>query len=421
MHKFCALVDANAFFTSCEVLFKPHLKNTPVVVLSNNDGNIISLNTLAKKYVQMGDPYFKIKDICKKHSISVFSSNYQLYSDLSRRVMKVLKRFSPNVEQYSVDEMWLDLSLIREEDLYDFCKNIKETVEREIGIPVSVSSSHTKVLCKLANRIAKKDPSKKGVHVLTNESQIDRDLQRFPIGGIWGIGKRSEIKLKMMGIKTAYDFKYYKNEKYIKSVLTKLGLCMKYELQGKAFYPIETKAPKKKSLVVSRSFRSDVYDKKELKEAISKHIESAVKKLRSQDSKAKSVTVFYYTNPYKEGLRHYVEETISFSNPSNDTFYFLKHTLNIVDKTYKHGHGYKKAGVVINNIIDNSEMQLDLFSVEPIDQKQDALNKTMDTINELHGPGTIKASSSGATNNVLRMLRKTPRYTTSWDELQKVG
>jgi len=424
MHKYIALIDCNSFFCSCEILFKPHLKNKPVIVLSNNDGCAVSRTPEAKKLgIKMGDPYFKIKDLCKKHNVGVFSSNFSLYTDMSARVMKVLKGFSHRMEVYSIDEAWLDLSHIKSSDLHSYGKEIKETVERLTGIPVGVGIAQTKTLAKVANHIAKKDKSKNGVHVLVNESEIHRDLKRFPIEDIWGIGRQSAIKLKMMRIRSAYDFMSFKNDKYIGRLLTKVGLQRSLELMGIPCFEIEPEPPKKKQILVSRTFGKDVYDKNKLKEAISNHVESACKKLRSQGSRAKSISVFFRTSPFSDGPKEKVCVEVKFNNASSDTFFFLKHALRIVDNEFKLGVGYKRSGVWLDGISSDDETQLDLFSCSPINEKRDILNKTIDIINEIHGPGTIKALSSATSNNVLKMLRnfKTPRFTTSWDELQKVG
>jgi len=424
MHKTIALIDCNSFFCSCEILFKPHLKNKPVIVLSNNDGCAVSRTPEAKRLgIKMGDPYFKIKDLCKKHDVAVFSSNFSLYTDMSARVMKVLKTFSHRTEVYSVDEAWLDLGHIKDSDLLTYGKEIKETVERLTGIPVGVGIAKTKTLAKVANHIAKKDKSKNGVHVLVNKNQIDQDLKTFPIEDIWGIGRQSAIKLKMMRVKSALDFMNFKNEKYIGKLLTKVSLQRKHELMGIPCFEIECEPPKKKQILVSRTFSIDVYEKEDLKKAISNHVEGALKKLRSQNSKAKSITVFFSTSPYSEAAKHKVGIELKFNNASNDTFYFLERALEIVDSEFKLGIGYKRSGVWLGGIVDCDETQLDLFSSAPIDERREALNKTIDIINEIHGPGTIKASSSGTNNKVLKMLRnfKTPRFTTCWDELQKVG
>lgn len=244
-----ALVDCNSFFCSCERLFRPDLKNVPVIVLSNNDGCAIARTNEAKRLgIKMGDPYFKIRDLCKEKGVAVFSSNFSLYTNVSDRVMRTLATLTPTLQIYSVDEAFLCLEGIRENELADYGRHIKETIEKEVGIPVSVGIAPTKTMAKIANFIGKRSDKAKGVVVLNEKRLQDIALERVGVSDIWGIGRANAKKLESLGIKNAKQFRDYKNETYIKKILTKVGLQTKQELAGISCFPIEIEIEKKKKL-----------------------------------------------------------------------------------------------------------------------------------------------------------------------------
>ena len=245
-----ALVDCNSFYCSCERLFRPDLRNRPVGVLSNNDGCFVSrTNELKALGVKMGEPYFKVKDICKKNNVAVFSANFSLYTNLSDRVMSTLFDFTPNIEVYSVDEAFLDLSGFDEKTILDYCRHIKETVERNTGIPVGIGVGRSKVMAKLANRIAKKDASSCGVYSTLTPMCREYALESVDIEDVWGIGRQSTIKMNGLGIKKAKHLRDYRNDKLIQNIFTKVGRMIQDELREISCFPLNEEIPKKKEII----------------------------------------------------------------------------------------------------------------------------------------------------------------------------
>lgn len=417
MKIFC-LVDCNSFYCSCERVFHPETRNRPVIVLSNNDGCAIAFTKEAKAigFGQMCEPFFQLKDRIKKHNVAVFSSNYTLYDDMSKRVMTTLREFSPEMEIYSVDEAFLQFDSMDRDDLLEYGKKIREEVLRRTGIPVGVGISTTKVLSKVANKMAKKN---NGVHVMVNEREIDDVLRSFPVKDIWGIGSKSALKLNMLGIKTAHDFKVYQDEALIQKLLTKTGRQVQEELRGVSCLPLE-EAEDKKNTGTSRSFGVNVYDKLELKEALAHFATHAALKLRRQESVCYSMQAFIYTNPFQELPQYYGQGQISFSSGTADTLKIVSGAHQILDEIYRSGFAYKKAGVLLNHIVPKGQNQLDLFSSDPSDNEK--LNQVMDLINKKYGPNTIKSAACGVSAGEWKTVAdfKSQRYTTSWKDLLKV-
>lgn len=414
-----ALVDCNSFYVSCERMFDPKLLYKPVVVLSNNDGCVVSRSNEAKALgVSMGMPYFQMKKQFK--DVIAFSSNYTLYGDMSKRVMKTLSEFTPNMEIYSIDEAFLDFSGFNKDNLPDYIKEIKNTVYKETGIPVSIGLSHTKVLSKVFNKISKKDPSFNGTLCEFDELKIDEYLKKFKIGDIWGIGSRSEIKLNALGIKTAFEFKYYKNDRLIQKNLTKVGRQIQDELRLKNCINLELSIKNKKQIISSRSFGKNVTEFSELRESVSSHISRAAEKLRRQKSTVKVLSVFIHTNRFKNTPQTYDSASVRFLSPTQSTFKLIKSGIDILNYIFKPGFEYKKCGVVLSDIYDQTESQFDLFS-ENDNLKEILILNTIDKFNLANGPETIKIASCGISKH-WRMLAKmkTKNFTTSINDLTKI-
>lgn len=416
--KSIGLVDCNSFYCSCERIFRPELKNKPVVVLSNNDGCAISRTNEAKALgIEMGAPYFKIKEFCKTKEVTIFSSNFSLYTDISRRVMTIIKEECPETEVYSVDEAFIDISGIK--NPHEFIKHLKDKIYKETKIPVSIGVGRTKVLAKIANNLAKKSEKAKGLIVLDKLELEDIALIRTPIDKVWGIGRANTEKMKSLGIKTAKDFKDYKNKKIIQKVFTKVGLQIKEELEGLSLFRLGEDIAKKKEIMCSRTFGENVFTKEELSEAISCYITDAAKKLREQNSLCTRLSIFARTNPFKDHLpQYYMHQEIELVNPTSNTFKLIKEGLKLLDKGYREGFEYRKAGVKISNFYESYELQLNFLEENDTKSEQDLMT-AMDKINFMLGENKINSLACGIKKKAWKMKQdhKSPRYTTHWNEL----
>lgn len=411
------LVDCNSFYCSCERVFRPETRGKPIVVLSNNDGCAIAFSREAKAigFGEMCEPYFKIKERIAKHKVFVFSSNYTLYDDLSKRVMRILADYTPNLEVYSVDEAFLDLDGHDHFDLFNYGMKMRNDLLHKTGIPVGVGISKTKVLAKAANKIAKKN---EGVWVMNTDAQIDSALKNLPTKDIWGVGSASARKLALLGINNAYEFKMYKNEKLIQKLLTKTGREIQEELRGVSCLGME-EVEDKKVLANTRSFGKDVYNKNELKEAIATFATKVAEKLRNQDGVAFSLTVFIHTNAFKNDEQFYGIGTHNFITGTSDTVKIIKASHQVLEEIFRPGLGYKKGGVILGQIIPKSENQLDLFNTDSTDNED--LNKVLDAINARFGPRTIKSAACGINQEwKLRANYISKRFTTNWKELLEI-
>ena len=416
-----ALVDCNSFFASCERVFRPDLKNTPVIVLSNNDGCVIARTEEAKLLkIPMCAPYFKIKQVCKNNNVKVFSSNFSLYSNFSDRVMKTLNTFTPRLEVYSVDEAFLDLTGMEHLGWHVLGEQIKKTVEKNIGIPVSVGIAPTKTMAKIANHIAKKHKNYDGVCELVKQEDQDFALSLMDVEDIWGVGKSYALKLKRLGISSAKEFRDYKNEKMIKKLFTKVGLQKKMELKGICCFSLNTNIIKKKEIMVSRSFGANVYSKDVLKSSIANYITSAAHKLRKQKSICTVLEVFIRTNPHDDLPQYYVLDNLKFYSGTSDTLKLIKSSHKLVDKMFKLGHGYKKAGVRLKGLYDQEERQIDFFS-KKCEQDNDEIMKVIDKINLKEGKEIIKSLACGVNNIAYKMRQdyRSPCYLTAWKDIPK--
>ena len=413
-----ALIDCNSFYCSCERVFRPELRGRPVIVLSNNDGCAVARTDEAKALgIAMGAPYFQIRDLCKKNGVHVFSSNYTLYGDMSRRVMEILSEFTPELEIYSIDEAFLSLRGFEHKDLTQYGEEIRRQVLQQTGIPVSVGIAPSKVLAKVANKISKKNKS--GVLYLKEMPQIDFELKKFPVEDLWGIGRKSAEKLKALQIISAWDLKMA-DEKKIRKLLTIQGLRILRELHGESCISLELIESDKKQIVSSRSFGQPVLKINDLKEAIANHITTSAEKLRKQNSIAKVLTVFIQTNPFNKGPQYYNSGYVEMLSGTSNTLKLIHHGFDVLDKIFKSGYEYKKCGVILLDLLPKNGSQIDLFGLSDTTE-DDHLMKVIDDINRFHGRGTLKPAACG-TDLFWKMLSemKSPCYTTRMSELLKV-
>ncbi len=413
-----ALIDCNSFYVSCERLFNPKIQNVPVVVLSNNDGCVISRSTEAKKLgIKMGEPYFKVKDLVKKNNVQIFSSNYALYGDLSRRVMKVLKGFTDKIEIYSIDEAFLDLSHIKDEQVEKYGKQIRERVLKWTGIPTSVGISNTKTLSKVANHIAKKN--KAGVIFL--KENIDDILKNFDIADVWGVGRQlSKLYIKN-GIDNAYKLKNISNT-WVKKSTNVLGAKTVMELRGISCIGLETEETRRKSCCVSRSFGKKVESLDKLKESITTHCLNAAEKIRTDKQTTRAVTIFIRTSPFDKNRKYYSNSiTIELPVATNNSIELIKTAISGLKKIYKYGYFYQKAGIILSKLRDVSEKELSLLA--PIlENKSKPLMRAIDFTNAKYGRNAISIAQAGITNDwKMRREHSSKIDTASFDFLPKIN
>ena len=353
------LIDCNNFFASCERVFNPNLDGKPIVVLSNNDGAIIARSEEAKRLaVKMGAPFYQIKDLIRQHNINVFSSNYTVYGDLSRRVMSILADQVPEIDVYSIDEAFLDLAGI--DNLSDFGQKLVKTTSRSSGIPVSLGVAPTRTLAKLANSFAKRYPAYNKVCIMDSDEKRIKALQKTPVGYIWGIGRQTTKTLEYYGIKTAYDLTQ-KSRSWVRSKMTVVGERTWLELHGEACSTSDS-VVEKQQICTSRSFGEMVTDFDSLRESVANFASACAVKLRKQNSLAQGMIVFAYTNRHREDLQQYFpSKAIQFSFPTADTMEIIKHASSALKEIYREGYEYKKAGVILTHIISETNYMHDLF------------------------------------------------------------
>jgi DNA polymerase V len=387
-----ALIDCNSFYVSCERLFNPKIRKKPVVVLSNNDGCIISRSNEAKALgIKMGEPYFKAKDIIVKNNVHVFSSNYSLYGDLSRRVMRTLKRFNSDIEVYSIDEAFIDLSNFPDNEVERVVQEIRSTVLQWTGIPTSIGIAKTKTLSKVANHIAKKKQS--GVTNFIGVKNIDPILEKVDVNDVWGVGKQLTKFYHKNGIYNAKQLKN-KSNTWIKKNSNVLGSRTAMELRGISCIDIEKTKSKRKSCVVSRSFGQRIEKYQELKEAVAGYCLNASEKIRSESLIAKSITVFIRTSPFQSRFGYYSNsKTIDFPIGTNNSIEIVKTALTALESIFKNGYRYQKAGVLLSGLSESTNNK-NLFSSEK-DEKINCLMKSIDNTNYRYGRSTLSLASAG--------------------------
>lgn len=420
--KMFALVDCNSFYVSCERVFRPDLNDKPVVVLSNNDGCVIARSNEAKKLgIQMAAPAYKIAGFLKANRVKVFSSNYPLYGDLSQRVMNTLAQFTPEIEIYSIDEAFLNLTGLPV-DLGEYAGKIRKTVLKNIGIPVSVGIGPTKVLAKTANHYAKKQPGNPGIFVLDSQKKIHDALKIIEIEEVWGIGRQYAQMLKSYGVRTAWEFTQMQDG-WVKQSMTVVGLRVKKELEGISCLEIESVAPPKKAICTSRSFGGPQAELEPIREAVATFAAKCAYKLRKQKSCAGSIVVFIHTNGFKENEPQYSPNFVcKLPVATSSSMELIKYALFGLEAIYKKGYKYKKAGVILLDIVPGNEIQGALFD-RTDHEKHAAVMIAMDQINARYGKDTVKIATQGHGSSQKWKLRQenlSQCYTTRWKDIINV-
>jgi len=389
-----ALVDCNSFYVSCERLFNPSIEKKPVVVLSSNDGCIISRSIEAKALgIKMGEPFFKVKKIVKENDVKTFSTNFSLYGDISRRVMKTLKQFSPQMEVYSIDEAFLDLSSIKNKNLLEHGYEIRKTVLKWTGIPTSVGIATTKTLSKAANLIAKKEKS--GVIDLINSKQVDKYLTKININDVWGVGRQLTKFYIKNGINTAYDLKNMHNG-WIKKNTNVFGSRTAMELRGIPCVSLEPYQEKRKNCCVSRSFGRKVSKLEDLSEAIATHCLNAAEKIRLDKQTVKKITIFIRTSPFQINKNYYANsKSIDLPIRTNDSIELVKQSLVALEEIYKKGYKYQKAGIIFSNLKNIEIYNKNLFSFINNEEKREKLMKAIDYTNIKYGRNSLSIAQAG--------------------------
>jgi DNA polymerase V len=412
-----ALVDCNNFFASCERVFRPDLEKTPVIVLSNNDGCVIARSNEAKALgIKMGTPFYQLSPgILKANNIAVFSSNYALYGDMSSRVMSVLASFSPEMEIYSIDEAFLNIS--RKRTLEEYAVQIRKTVKQWTGMPVSIGLGATKTLAKLANHIAKKETSS-GVFLLKEEN-FEENLAPMRISEIWGVGRRLTKKLEAMGLRTALQLR----NSDIALMQKKFSVCLARtisELNGNSCIPLEEIEEERKSICSSKSFGRPVYRLEEIKEAVATYAATAAKRLREEKLEASHMIVFIQTNFFnKNAKQNNASASVSFPCPANDDSTLTRHATKAIEQVFKDGYKYKKAGVILTEISKKTAHQADLFDQEKDNNSK--LSEAIDKINKRFGSRVVYYASEGVNKPWnMKQSHRSNRYTTNWKELPSV-
>lgn len=419
MNKLFALVDCNNFYASCERLFNPKLVGKPVVVLSNNDGCIIARSNEAKALgIAMGTPYFKCENQLKAWGVEIFSSNYPLYGDISKRVMSLLKQLEPEMEIYSIDEAFLHLSTVAGITLTEHGRHLRRTVRRCTGIPVSIGIGPTKTLAKVAGHIAKKNEALHGVFDIT-DTDVDAILDHFAVADVWGIGRRLAERLRLQGISTALALKNC-DDAWLRKHLSVTGLRTAMELRGVSCLSLDNCPLSRKSIASSKSFGYQVESLEELKEALATYIDQAAVKLRAQHAVANSLEIYLSTNRFSKTATHYsARKVIVFPEPTASTTVFIRHALPALATLYKPGLRYQKAGVVLFGLVPESFYQPNLF--RPRDHQENSLMAAMDLINGKWGRHTIQHAVAGLAKPWKnRQEKKSPAYTTKWKDLPLV-
>lgn len=413
-----ALVDCDNFYASCERIFRPCLVGKPVVILSNNDGCIISRSNEAKALgITMGTPFYQCKPLIADHGIEVFSSNYALYGDISQRVMTVLSGFTPRLEIYSIDEAFLSLDHILTEQLESYGHQIQNHVRQWIGVPVSLGIGPTKTLAKIATRLAKKKKDYTGVCNLTGSVDIDSLLHQIEVEDIWGIGRNSAHWLKKNGIHTALHLKY-SDEKWIEKHLTVVGLRIVLELRGTSCLPLEDIPLARKGIVCSRSFGRPVTRQVELEEALAEYCSRAAEKLRNQHSVAAFLQVFVMTNRFRKESYYCNSASIRLPNPSADTIFLVQQAHACLHRLFREGCIYQKVGVMLAGITPDQVQQIELFAETDQQDRRKVIMEALDRINDKWGNHSIRLASTGIDQTwAMRQAMRSNRYTTQWNEL----
>jgi DNA polymerase V len=412
-----ALVDCNNFYVSCERVFNPRLAGRPVVVLSNNDGNVVSRSNEAKEIgIGMGVPAFQLRDLLKRREVDVFSSNYTLYADMSSRVREVLSLFCDRVEMYSIDECFLGVEMSDTEAVTLWGRKLKAEVERWTGIPVTVGVGDTKSLAKIANKVAKKSSRTKGVLNLAGSPHVDRALEKVPVGDVWGVGPSYERLLEENGIRTALDLKHAP-EAWVRSKMTVVGHRIVRELNGIPCIALETIPPPKKNMGTSRGFGVPVESLVELQEAAASYTARVAQKIRLEGQAVTTLLVWLATDPFKNGPQYQNAVSVELPVATDHSPLLVDFAKRAVAELYKPGYQYKRVGVLFQGLVPVDQVQANLFWSEPVAEHQ-KLMRALDQVNGHMGAGTLRlAAEGGAHRWSTRFGRLSPRSTTRWGEL----
>jgi DNA polymerase V len=412
-----ALVDCNNFYASCERVFNPKLDKKPIVILSNNDGCVISRSNEAKALgIPMGAPAFKYDSIFKKNKVYVFSSNFPLYGDMSNRVMSILTKYTPNIEIYSIDEAFLEFKGFKNYDLEKYGKEIRKTILKWTGIPVSIGFAPTKALAKVANRISKKFDNKTGgVYVISSKEKKEKALKWLKIEDVWGIGFKHAKRLKNHKINKAYDFINLPDD-WVRKEMSVVGLRLKKELEGESVLSLEESRSPKKAIATTRSFEKNIADYKDLKERVSTFSICCSEKLRNQKSNCNSIYVFVKSNRHQKNKLQYrngIVMTLPYG--SNSSITISKYAVEGLKKIYKENIEYKKAGVIVMGLVPNNRTQLNIFEKE--NPKHQILMKTLDFITKKEGSSKVKLASQDLKRTwKMKQTKLSSRYTTELSE-----
>lgn len=418
-----ALVDCNNFFVSCERAFQPELEGKPVVVLSNNDGCVVARSNESKAMgIKMGTPFFKIRDKVESGNLIVRSSNYSLYGDLSSRVMSILAAAVPKIEIYSIDEAYLCVDGIDKKKLEVLCPELVRRIRKWVGIPVSIGIASTKTLAKVANHFAKKYPGYKGVCRILTEEQRVKALELTPIGDVWGIGRRVAPRLLAMGLTTAYDYVSMPQDWVYKN-LGLGGLRVWNELNGKESVE-EERDEARQSICTSRSFAETITDIQELSARVSDFAAKCAEKLRHDGTAAYCINTFLYTNRFREDKpQDFPDATIRLDMPASSTQEVVSAALKALKLIWKPGFEYKKAGVVVFDIVNRDERQLTLFETDSAKkEKQDVLSQVMDNVNVSSGQNVLRVATQrpGHYADGIRREHASRLFSTDWDSIIEI-
>lgn len=419
-----ALVDCNNFYVSCERVFDPRLEGQPVGILSNNDGCVIARSNEIKPMVPMGMPLYQIPPDIKRR-VTLLSSNYSLYGDMSRRVTQTLREFSPSVEIYSIDESFLDLSMFAQTELEPHCHRLRATVRRNTGIPVSVGLAASRTLAKIANHLAKKQAAYEGVCRLDADSTPTRlILERLPLTEIWGVSGRLAARMMELGIETAWDLRTA-DPKRIRRHFSVVQERLVYELRGVSCIETDDYGNPKQNIMTSRSFGQATGSLVEIREALRVHAARGAEKLRSQGSVARAIMILLRTNRHRPDLpQHNPNLVVQLPRPTDDSRIIVTTAQQALEQCYRQGPHYMKAGVMMMDLADKDTLQPDLFDEEMSDEQRrrsESLMNVMDKLNQTMGRDTVRLG--GQRKRAAWQLRReylTGRYTTSWDELPTV-
>ncbi len=414
------LCDCNNFFVSCERLFRPDLEGRPVVVLSSNDGCVISRSNEAKTLgIRMGQPYFQVRGMIERHDVAVFSGNMALYGDLSRRVIGRLRELVPAAEVYSIDEAFIDFGGIATEELDALGHRLGRTIRRDTGIPVSIGIAPTKTLAKIASKLCKSYPRLDGCCLMHRAEDVDKVLGRFPVGDVWGIGRRHRAMLQAAGVATARDLAQ-RSEAWVRGRMGITGVCTWRELRGEACIDFETAPAARQQISVSRSFARELTDREELHASVATFAAACAEKLRRQGALCRCATVYILTNRHRDDLPQYYESrTLRLAVATDDTLELVARAGAALREIFRSGYGYKKAGVILSEITPREGTQSDLF--DPVDRgRQSRLMEALDAVNRRHGGHKVVVAAQTLSPLPVQRAHLSPAYTTDWDQLPVV-